>query len=588
MLPPRQCTSLILTARVHCFCLQNSVQQFASLVYVSGTAGAALLQRSSLTLTACQISDNTADHDAGALLTQQPTRLAVTDSIIEANRALDGVGGGLVVRGTGKAAAVDLQGCVFRGNVAGAGSGGGVVLDSGLGVLEVACEGCQFDGNIAGQVRGCWQHACQPAFTSRSLSLLLAVPTTWCDRCLSAVQSVLCLLMTGPSNPDVLCCLQDGGGVAATGPTLFGCTHCHATNNTASHSGGWFYCGGCSSTTITAGSSSSNRAAAAGGAVSCVGCGDFTSQDCNYSTNAAGAGGAVAVQSAATVRVLSTIFDQNNATVDAATHSTAAAGSSKQLQLMNQLPPTWQLLYGVGTAASGSVSCSSGGSGGGLCVGGAAEAQLVDLSLTNNIGGTGGAVFASAACSGTDAVSPGSSSSSSTCSLDLVNMSARGNVAHEAGGALYSSTPQAINITSAAGEGVTSQALQQLASGNTVSRGGYGPGAASFPFGLSLMEPAGSDSADALDVQLHSDDSTVAGEQQQQQQHAEDLMGSHGRRLHQIVSHAGSGSGNSLKDTLLDLSRNVVNKVSSAEDASLNAGGRGQEAVVAYLTSSQQ
>lgn len=129
------------------------MQQYAALVYVSGTAGAALLQRSALSFTACNISDNSADHDAGALLVQQPSHLAMVDSVIGGNRALDGVGGGVVVRGTGKSAAVTLQGCVFHGNVATVGSGGAVLLDSGLGVLEVACHGCHFENNTAGQVR---------------------------------------------------------------------------------------------------------------------------------------------------------------------------------------------------------------------------------------------------------------------------------------------------------------------------------------------------------------------------------------------------------------------------------------------------
>lgn len=130
------------------------MRQFASLVYVSGTAGGALLQRSTIKARDCAIDQNSADVDAGALLLQQPAAVEVSRSSFMSNTAHQGVGGGLVVRGTGRTAAVGFRECQFRGNLAAQGSGGALLIDSGLGVVELSCEECDFDDNDAGQVGG--------------------------------------------------------------------------------------------------------------------------------------------------------------------------------------------------------------------------------------------------------------------------------------------------------------------------------------------------------------------------------------------------------------------------------------------------
>lgn len=271
-------------------------------------------------------------------------------------------------------------------------------------------------------------------------------------------------------------------------------------------------------------------------------------------------------------------FDQNDAT--AADQSTAATGVSRQLLLVDELPVTWQMLYGVGSAAAAvSVGCSSGGAGGGLCVAGAAKAQLNDLTLTDNTGTTGGAVFAAAACGSVLEDVAG-------CRIDLVNLTATGNKATAAGGALYSSTPQAVQL-SGAEPGSQDQSglhqsplLQQLMRDNSVAAGGYGPGAASYPARLSLMDPAQMMMMMTRSIMSSGTDEVSSNSHQrrllQQPDHdmrvsSDSLMAAHGRHLHQLVPRSGGGG---LTETLTGISRNIVNRPSSAEDASLGAGRR--------------
>jgi hypothetical protein len=126
------------------------VRQFGSEVYASTTAGAILVQQSSLSLADSTLAGNTAGGDAGALCAQAPTGLNISNVTFADNVAETGVGAGVVVRGAGAAVAAGVKGCSFTGNAAKLGSGGAVVIDSGLGPLAVTCEGCSFHGNTAG------------------------------------------------------------------------------------------------------------------------------------------------------------------------------------------------------------------------------------------------------------------------------------------------------------------------------------------------------------------------------------------------------------------------------------------------------
>lgn len=425
------------------------VLQFESLMHVQGSAGAALIQRSTLNLSESLLTGNSAEWDAGALMLQQPERCSMDADEFTQNSVKRGVGGAIVLRGVGARAEGSLKSCSFTDNAALLGSGGAIVLDSGLGPLEVQFEGCNFSRNAAG---------------------------------------------------------QDGGAVAATGPTDIYCSGCMSERNNASRSGGWLACSGCQNTQLTDCSSMSNTAAAgAGGSVSCTGCASVTVRGDSYSSNAAVAGGAVALQSTAAVDVSGCSFDSNSAAAAApglAAAATAAAIGSRgrRARLATKMPAGWQVLFGAG-AGGGELGCNTAGSGGGLCVADATHAVLADTRLSDNIGRTGGAVFASATCTGqqpTAETTTNSSAAGGSCAVRLVNISATGNEATEAGGALYTSTPQAVQLAESHGDSSTAgrmnqdaqAVLQQLQHDNTAANGSYGSGAASSPVRLAFMQPA--------------------------------------------------------------------------------------------------
>jgi hypothetical protein len=122
----------------------------------------------------------------------------------------------------------------------------------------------------------------------------------------------------------------------------------------------------------------------------------------------------------------------------------AADGVLMRLQLVNQLPLSWQKMYDFGSGAIGSTSCRSGGSGGGLCISSAGAASIVDVTMCYNNASIGGAVFVSAACEPVGSDNATYRPESGQCLLQLAGLQASGNQAKEAGGALYSSTPQSL------------------------------------------------------------------------------------------------------------------------------------------------
>jgi hypothetical protein len=489
------------------------------------------MQSCAVQIDSCTFDDNTAERSAGALLVRQPLQLLLVNASLTNNTATQGVGGAMVVTGlvTGQAAAavvykltavdqtppaaaaataaaeVRMQDCSFISNAASAGSGGAAVFDSQLGGLTVSCKSCKFAGNSVG---------------------------------------------------------GDGGGIAAYGQTEFDCVDCSSNDNSAGCSGGWMFCSGCSSVSLTRGDNTNNSAAAEGGAVACQGCSTFSGNEGSYISNAAASGGAVAVQSAADVTLQSCDFNSNNAeqqksngiSWNANTSNSSGAdvvlASLLQLQLADTLPLQWQLLYGVGAAAAAAkMDCSTMGSGGAVCVSNAAAARLDDCEWHNNRASTGGAVFASAtaACSASTAAptavastaDSSSSSSSGQCLVKMTVTSATGNSADQAGGVLYTSTPDAIQLHSSSSSGDVSggfqapwSLLQQLQRDNTVGAGGYGAGAASFPAQLSLVRPEQPERQQQQQEEGDTKQVTQLGRRsrrllQQQQQHQQQESASH-------------------------------------------------------------
>jgi hypothetical protein len=546
----------------------TSVLQFASMMYAEGSAGGLLLQRSTLTVANTQLTGNSADWEAGALLLQQPGQFTIRSSRFDSNTARDGSGGGLVARGGGPSLATGvISNCSFDRNTA-AGSGGSVVLDSGIGLLEVQYEQCTFSGSAAG---------------------------------------------------------LDGGGIAAAGPTVLQCRECEATGHTAARIGGWLSCLGCRSLILQDSSSSGNQAAAAGGSVSCNGCGVFESQGSSYSDNVASDGGALAVQATADVGIDSCQFDSNEAT---AQQASAAAEEDPRQQLLHQLPPAWQALYAgadAEAAITGSSSSSQGGAGGGMLVAGVGSAVLVSNTLRNNSGSTGGAIYASVASScattgqafltskarsssssssssssGGGGRSSGSSSSNSSCQIQLANLTANDNTASLAGGVLYTSTPKALQleteVTSSSGSSTSvqpatgeqqQQLLQQLAADNSAGAGSSQDvdscrsGAASAPVRLSLLRDADLRSI----VPLPNTGRSLLQQQQQQQVEVKapvagmvrdsSSAGSTGRRLQQF-------GGRGFIGNLGIASENTIRSASDAVDAT-SAGKNVKPCMVVQL-----
>jgi hypothetical protein len=193
-----------------------------------------------------------------------------------------------------------------------------------------------------------------------------------------------------------------------------------------------------------------------------------------------------------------------------------------KLGLEAELPSAWKVMYGVMTGMDGRLTCSGDGAGGGICLAAAGSARLVGTVLEGNSGAMGGAISASSSSSpscesfkeelpsaaaagqekGDEQATTTTSSSSSSCnsssSIDMVNVTSVSNSARQAGGALYTSTPKAVNMavrhepaaagTAAAAAAHQERLLQQLAVQNSVGPGGYGPGAASYPVRVTLEQ----------------------------------------------------------------------------------------------------
>jgi hypothetical protein len=79
-----------------------------------------------------------------------------------------------------------------------------------------------------------------------------------------------------------------------------------------------------------------------------------------------------------------------------------------------------------------------------MCISSAGAASIVDVTMRNNNASIGGAVFASAACEPVKVDNASYRPESGECLLQMAGLSASGNNAEEAGGALYSSTPQSL------------------------------------------------------------------------------------------------------------------------------------------------
>uniref|UniRef100_A0A383W6K3 Right handed beta helix domain-containing protein n=1 Tax=Tetradesmus obliquus TaxID=3088 RepID=A0A383W6K3_TETOB len=420
--------------------------QFAAQVYAAGSAGGALLQRSSLTMSNSRIGPgNSAAFEAGGLLVSQPVTLDMHSSSVLGNTAMGGGGGGIVIRGAGVLGLTRFDRVEFSANQAVL-DGGAVLLDSALGACSAAFGECVFKGNVAG---------------------------------------------------------QHGGSVAAAGPAEMVCSGCEAHNSSAGASGGWLSCTRCASVSISGSSSSSSSSSSSncsavqvGGVISCVQCGLLRMSDLSLTNNSAGSGGAVAAQACRNVDMSGGLFEHN------------AAGTQQQLDSVRsrklmayeaagiaQWPGLWRGMYQAGWDATGSDCSSSDGSGGAVCLAAAGTATISDSTFRSNTAARGGAVAASVACTSS---SSSSSSSSSMCVVQLANVWAHGNSARDAAGFLYTSTPGAIQVmdtNSSTNDQQQQQQqqqqalLDQLQQDNSVAEGGYGPGLASSPARLSLLSP---------------------------------------------------------------------------------------------------
>lgn len=445
----------------------SSSVTFASAVYGQGAGGAGLLQRSHLSLTDCGFNFNSATLDGGALLLRQPRTLRAEATTFTRNTAILGSGGAVALRGLGQPAAGSLLACSFVGNRAPEGRGGALFLDSELGVIKVSLRGCNFSASHAA---------------------------------------------------------ADGGAIAGLGPSEVDAAGCHAYNNTAGSAGGWLSCQGCRQLFTANCTAAGNVASTAGGAVHCDSCAAVELAGDSYHINTAGAGGAVAVQGVGDVAIMRCQFSNNTAAAMGAAgvrgqgHNTSSGPTEAVVDQadIEGWQPEWQALCSVRSALqpTADTSCRMPGAGGAVCLHSAVVAVVADTSFVGNTGGTGGALLASASCLTTQvgglrdnngataaaAAAAGSSSrGSQQCSLTLVNMTAAGNAADLAGGAVYTSTPDALRVlpdSTTAAPGVSSQAevqqalLGQLADDNTATGGAYGPGAASAPTAFSLQPGA--------------------------------------------------------------------------------------------------
>jgi hypothetical protein len=417
----------------------SSPRQFAAQVYAAGSAGGALVQRSSLFIINSRFGPaNSAAFEAGGLLISQPVAMEMRNSSITGNVALGGGGGGAVVRGAGVQLCLTSFGQVEFSKNQAVLDGGAVLLDSALGICKAAFHECVFMGNVAGQY---------------------------------------------------------GGSVAANGPAEVACNACDAYNSSAGASGGWLSCTGCATVSVFGSSNCSNcRAVQAGGVISCDRCGSLVLSNLVLTNNSAGSGGAVAAQATRNIELTGGVLEQNAAGLQQqqqqlssrrnrnlmAYEAAAAAGIS-------QWPGLWRGMYQNTLDASGSGCSSGGGLGGALCLAEAGSARIDSSILRRNTAARGGAVAASAACP----------SSSSSCVVQLSNITTQGNAARDAAGFLYTSTPQAIQWTDASTTSNQQQQqqqqqqvlLDQLQQDNSVAEGGYGPGVASSPTSLSLLGP---------------------------------------------------------------------------------------------------
>jgi hypothetical protein len=183
---------------------------------------------------------------------------------------------------------------------------------------------------------------------------------------------------------------------------------------------------------------------------------------------------------------------------------------------------------------------------------GAGAANIDANSITGNRGSTGGALFASADC---EAVAGG-------CSMGQVNvtgLTARDNTATEAGGVMYTTTPDAVNVgdagqdpTSAAAQQRREQIVRQLSESNTVGGNGYGPAVASFPTMLSLMYPIQEDISTAAFEAQANEQAALTQQQQQQNQ-----PGGAGRKLQQVPLPPDSNLAAAVSGATSDIKRQV-------------------------------
>lgn len=270
--------------------------------------------------------------------------------------------------------------------------------------------------------------------------------------------------------PLMSCCVQDGGGIYATGQASITSANCTSHNNTAAQQGGWLSCSGCTKLAVKPHSSQGDTAGAAGGAIACNGCAQLVLQQAQFTSCAAGDGGAVAAQSTRRVNITGCIFANTKAVPGHRCMLTA------QFHRLAAVAEAWGGLYAA------SLPCSGTGAGGALHIEGAAAASIQGSSFVDSSAVLGGAVSASTHC----AVMAGTHYPD--CRLSVSNVLATGNVATGAGGVLFSTTPTELDLDRATLQG-GQHMLQQWTSNNTVAAGGFGPGAASVPTRFSLLAP---------------------------------------------------------------------------------------------------
>lgn len=279
----------------------------------------------------------------------------------------------------------------------------------------------------------------------------------------------------------------------------------------------------------------------------------------------------MAVQTATEVDVSDCKIDSNSA--GTTIHDATQLRTSPIARQVYALPPAWQALYGVDATTVG-IGCGAHGAGGGLCVSGAAAANIQTNSLTGNKGSTGGGLFTSADCV---AVAGG-------CLMGQVNvkdLTASDNSATEAGGVLYITTPATVIVgfaeqgpASAPAEQRRKQFLQQLSVSNTVAKGGYGPAMASFPTTLSLAFSG----QDDVGVAASNIQATKEAALQRWQSQQQPKQGRAGRKLQQVPVPPTSDSVATVAGTTKDIKRQVDTSYKAVSSIKTGSGKRTQQA----------